>query len=60
MGFVSALQIVFVTLKLVGVIDWSWWLVLLPFEIGAALMSMLLLGLGLTVLFTGNREGRKP
>lgn len=29
-GFCEVLGIVFVVLKLVGVIDWSWWLVLLP------------------------------
>lgn len=28
---VSALGIVFIVLKLTGVITWSWWLVLLPF-----------------------------
>ena len=30
---VSALGIVFIVLKLTGVITWSWWLVLLPFLI---------------------------
>ena len=30
MGFTEVLTIVFVTLKLLSVIDWSWWLVLLP------------------------------
>lgn len=30
MGFCEILTIVFVVLKLVGTIDWSWWLVLLP------------------------------
>lgn len=29
-GFFGLLAIVFITLKLVGVIDWSWWWVLLP------------------------------
>jgi hypothetical protein len=29
-GFLGLLTIVFVTLKLLGKIDWSWWLVLLP------------------------------
>ena len=29
-GFCEMLGIVFIVLKLVGVIDWSWWLVLLP------------------------------
>lgn len=30
MGFCELLTIVFIVLKLVGVIYWSWWLVLLP------------------------------
>lgn len=30
MGLAEVLTVVFVVLKLVGVIDWSWWLVLLP------------------------------
>lgn len=30
MGFTEVLTIVFVILKLIDVIDWSWWLVLLP------------------------------
>ena len=29
-GFFGALTIVFITLKLCSVIDWSWWLVTLP------------------------------
>lgn len=29
-GFLGLLQIVFITLKLCKVINWSWWLVLLP------------------------------
>lgn len=34
MGLTEALTIVFVVLKLIGKIDWSWWLVLLPEIIG--------------------------
>ena len=30
MGFCEILTIVFIILKLIGTIDWSWWLVLLP------------------------------
>jgi hypothetical protein len=30
MGFLSTLGLIFIVLKLVGVINWSWWLVLLP------------------------------
>ena len=37
MGFTEFLTIVFVVLKLVGIISWSWWLVLLPEIIAIAL-----------------------
>jgi hypothetical protein len=30
-GFFGLLTIVFIVLKLTGVIGWSWWLVILPF-----------------------------
>lgn len=30
MGFVEALQLVFIVLKVLGMIDWSWWWVLSP------------------------------
>ncbi len=30
MGIAEILTIIFVVCKLLGVIDWSWWLVLLP------------------------------
>ena len=34
MGFTEVLTIVFIVLKLMGVIGWSWWLILLPEIIG--------------------------
>ncbi len=37
MGFTEILTLLFVALKLTGVIDWSWWLVLLPEIIALAL-----------------------
>ena len=36
-GFTGLLTIVFVALKLIGVINWSWWWVLSPLWIGAAI-----------------------
>jgi hypothetical protein len=30
MGFLEALTLIFIVLKLMGTITWSWWLVLLP------------------------------
>lgn len=41
MGFTEVLTIVFVVLKLLGKIDWSWWLVLLPEIIAVAIYIIL-------------------
>ena len=40
-GFTGLLTIVFVVLKLLGKIDWSWWWVLSPLWITAALVAVL-------------------
>lgn len=41
-GFVGLLTLIFITLKLTGYIDWSWWLVLLPSIISIGLLVILL------------------
>lgn len=50
LGFGSALLIVFIVLKLVGVIDWSWWWVLAPLWVGA-ILAALIIGITLLVLW---------
>lgn len=42
-GFASLLQLLFIALKLCGVIDWSWWLVLSPTWISVILFLLALL-----------------
>lgn len=42
-GVFGLLGVLFVALKLTGVITWSWWLVLLPFYGFAALILAILL-----------------
>lgn len=37
MKFLSVLALIFITLKLLEIITWSWWLVLLPLYGGAVL-----------------------
>jgi len=37
-GFCGALGLLFIGLKLTNYIDWSWWLVLLPFYLGIAIL----------------------
>lgn len=39
-GFVGLLTIVFITLKLLGKIDWSWWWVLSPLWISAGRLAL--------------------
>lgn len=46
-SWLGLLGVVFVTLKLIGIINWSWWWVTLPFWGGLALM----LAIGL-IIFT--------
>lgn len=42
-GVVGLLGVAFVVLKLCGVINWSWWLVTLPFWAGLALLLVILI-----------------
>lgn len=44
-GFFEALGLVFIVLKLCGVIDWSWWWVLAPIWMPIALV------LGILIIF---------
>ena len=48
-GFTGLLTIVFITLKLTHVIDWSWWWVLAPLWIGFAIAAVVV-AVMLTVL----------
>jgi len=43
-GVLGLLGVVFVTLKLTGVITWSWWWVTAPFWGGFALALLLIVG----------------
>lgn len=43
LGIGSVLALIFITLKLCGVITWSWWWVLSPFWIGFAIIAAVFL-----------------
>lgn len=49
-GFVGLLTVVFITLKLLGEIDWSWWWVLSPVWISTGLVIFILLIVGVFIL----------
>lgn len=54
MGFTEVLTIIFVVLKLIGKIDWSWWLVLLPEILAGACYVVLFIA----AAHTGHRAVR--
>jgi hypothetical protein len=54
-SFASALGLVFIVLKLVGVIAWSWWWVLAPFWIPLAI-AIAWFGIFLLVMWLGDRR----
>lgn len=41
-GFFGLLTLIFITLKLTGYIDWSWWLVLMPLFIPVIIIFAIL------------------
>lgn len=58
-GFTGLLQIAFIVLKLVGVIDWSWFYILLPAIISIAILIIFLisiLGIYIYAVLKGGRE----
>lgn len=50
-GFLGLLTLIFITLKLTGVIAWSWWWVLAPLWIPVAVFFGILAVWGAVVLF---------
>jgi hypothetical protein len=43
MGFMSALALIFIALKLTNVITWSWWVVLLPIYVNIVIFLSLII-----------------
>lgn len=52
----GVLTVVFVILKLTGVITWSWWLVFAPLWVPVALFLLIVLGVVIFTLF--GKKGR--
>jgi len=51
-GFGAGLTLLFIGLKLGGVIDWSWWWVLCPLWLGVFLSLIFFVIIGIGVYFT--------
>lgn len=57
LGFFSILGLIFITLKLTGYIDWSWWLVLLPLYGPLALvLSIILIAFAIGGIMLGSAK----
>ena len=52
-SFLGLLQIVFITLKLLGKISWGWFWVLSPMWIGIAIVIVILIIMGIVYLVSG-------
>ena len=49
-GIFGLLGVVFVTLKLTGYINWSWWYVTMPFWGGLAILAIIMICIGIVRL----------
>lgn len=59
-GILGLLGVVFVTLKLLGVITWSWWWVTAPFW-GGLFLGLLIVIFGVPlVLWLDHRRAKRP
>ncbi|WP_418562722.1 hypothetical protein [Phascolarctobacterium faecium] len=56
MSFLSVLGLIFIVLKLLGVITWSWWIVLAPLYFGLVLTILLFLGVTGWVFLKGDKQ----
>ena len=57
-GFFGVLQIIFIVLKVLNMISWSWWAVFIPtfIGIGCALLIMLIALIVIIVAYTKERK----
>jgi hypothetical protein len=55
-GFTGLLTLLFITLKLTGYIDWSWWWVLFPLWIGLAIVGGIALIILLIIIIVRSKD----
>ena len=58
-SFLHVMTLIFVVLKLTGVINWTWWLVLLPSLINFGLILGVILFVGVFALVTFSKDKDK-
>ena len=55
-SFLHVITLIFVVLKLTGVINWTWWLVLLPSLVNFGLILGMILFVGVFALVTFSKD----
>ena len=56
MDILGVLQIIFIVFKLVGVINWSWWLVLIPTWINLGITLLIILVIIIVAIIMANKR----
>lgn len=58
-GFWGLLQIVFIVLKVTGLITWSWWMVFIPLYIEIALIAIIFIVYGIKIKIKATKRVKK-
>jgi amino acid permease len=58
-GFLGLLQIVFITLKVLNIISWSWWIVFIPLYIEIALIAIIFIVYGVNFKIKSAKRVKK-
>lgn len=56
LNILGVVEIVFIILKLLGIINWSWWIVLIPLWIDLGITLLVILVIIVTIIIDNKRK----
>lgn len=56
LSILGVVEIVFIILKLLGIINWSWWIVLIPLWIDLGITLLVILFIIVAIIMTNKRK----
>ena len=56
LGILRVVEIVFIILKLLGIINWSWWIVLIPLWIDLGVSLLIILVIIIVAIIMANKR----
>ena len=56
LSILGVVEIVFIILKLLGIINWSWWIVLIPLWIDLGITLLVILVIIVAIIMTNKRK----